>query len=210
MNIKHIRLGAACVALAFSQIVMSASGITSEENENAVTRTIMSRRSIRKYQEKPVDRAILAKLGEYGINAPSAMNKQPWEVRIVDSPEFINGVTGIYVEKNPELGKSTDFRNVFRNAPAVMFIAASDEGNGMFDCGLFAENVMLAAESMGLGTCCLGSPVRFMMNTPECKPFIDKLEIPEGYSLLYAIAIGYPDEEPVAKPRNAAKVRFVD
>lgn len=201
--------------LAAAAILLSPAGtampLNPEQNsDNAVVQTIMKRRSIRKYLDKPVDRAILAKLAEYGINAPSAMNKQPWEVRIVDNPEFINGVTKIFVEKNPAASKDPGFKNAFRNAPAVMFIAAPDEGKGMFDCGLLAENVMLAAQSMGLGTCCLGGPVRFMQQTPECKPFIDRLEIPAGYSLLYAIAIGYPDEKPAAKPRDASKVRFVD
>ena len=69
--------------------------------------------------------------------------------------------------------------------------------------------MILAAQSLGLGTCCLGGPVRFMMDNEEAAPYIERLQLPEDYTLLYAIAIGYPDESPEAKPREAGKVQFV-
>ena len=63
---------------------------------------------------------------------------------------------------------------------------------------------------MGLGTCCLGSPVRFMKESKEAAPYVEKLQLPDDYELLYAIAVGYPDESPAAKPRDAGKVKFID
>ena len=71
------------------------------------------------------------------------------------------------------------------------------------------ENIMLAAQSMGLGTCCLGGPVRFLLSNADAKFFIDSLDIPADYKLNYIIAIGYPDEQPDAKPRDASKVKFI-
>ena len=58
--------------------------------ENAVIENIMARRSIRKYKAEPVDRETMAKILECGINAPSGMNRQSWEVRVVDNPELLN------------------------------------------------------------------------------------------------------------------------
>ena len=78
------------------------------------------------------------------------------------------------------------------------------------DCGLLGENMILSAWSMGIGSCCLGGPTRFMTSTPAAAEYLKKLDIPEGYQLLYCIAFGYPDETPAAKPRNAAKVKFID
>jgi len=82
-------------------------------------------------------------------------------------------------------------------------------GSGQVDAGLLGENMMLAAQSLGLGTCCLGGPVRFLLNNEKCKFFLDRLRIPADYKLNYIIAIGYPDEKPEAKLRDASKIRFV-
>jgi len=69
--------------------------------------------------------------------------------------------------------------------------------------------MMLAAQSMGLGTCCLGGPVRFLLSNEKCKFFLDRLDIPADYKLNYILSIGYPDEQPDAKPRDASKVKYI-
>lgn len=179
-------------------------------DSNQVIETIMSRRSIRKYKDIPVEKDKLELLAKCGINAPSAMNKQSWEVRIVDNKEYIDGITEIYKKENPKAAEGVNFKNMFRNAPAVIFIGSPIDGSAQFDCGLLAENIMLAAKSIGLGTCCLGSPARFMSSNAQAKPYLDKLEFSNDYSLLMVIGVGYPDEEPVAKPRDMSKIKFID
>ena len=100
---------------------------------------------------------------------------------------------------------------MFRNAPTVVFIGNDTSYDcSQIDCGLLGENMILSAWSMGIGSCCLGGPTRFMTSTPAAAEYLKKLDIPEGYQLLYCIAFGYPDETPTAKPRNAAKVKFID
>lgn len=177
---------------------------------NLVIETIMARRSVRMYKDMPVERCKLQKIVECGINAPSGMNKQPWQVRVVDSREYIDGITGVFRKANPRMADDASFKNMFRNAPAVIFIASPADGSGQLDCGLLGENMILAAQSMGLGTCCLGGPVAFMNGNADAKPYVERLNLPEGYTLLYAIAVGYPDEKPEAKPRDVAKVQFVE
>jgi nitroreductase len=98
---------------------------------------------------------------------------------------------------------------MFRNAPAVIFVA-SPAGEGQLDCGLLGENMMIAAQSLGLGTCCLGGPIHFMKESEAAAPYLQRLGLSEGYELLYAIAVGYPDESPEAKPRDTSKVLFVE
>ena len=97
---------------------------------------------------------------------------------------------------------------MFRNAPNLICVATAQGGN--LDCGLLGENMMLAAQSMGLGTCCLGGPVRFLKENEDAKFFIEKLGFSEGYDLIYILAIGYPDETPAAKPRDESKVKFIN
>lgn len=179
--------------------------------ENAVIEAIMSRRSIRVYKDTPVEREKLQRIAECGVNAPNAMNAQNWNVRIIDSKEYIDGVTEIYKAANPEaVQRDPNFKNMFRNAPAVIAVAAPQGGFSSIDCGLLGENIMLAAHSLGLGTCCLGGPVRFLSSNADAKPYLDRLKLDDGYELLYLIAVGYPDEAPEARPRNLDKIRFVE
>ena len=90
---------------------------------NPVIETIMTRRSIRKYKDNPVGRDTMQVILECGINAPNALNKQSWEVRVVDNPEFINGITELFKQKNPKAAEDPAFKNMFRNAPTVAFVA---------------------------------------------------------------------------------------
>ena len=177
---------------------------------NPVLSNIMARRSIRKYLDKPVEHAKLEIVVRAGINAPSAVNRQPWIVRVVEDQKLIADVTEVYKEANAEMVKrDKDFKNMFRNAPNLICVCTPANGGGELDAGLLGENMMLAAQSIGLGTCCLGGPVRFLLSNEKCKFFLDRLDIPEGYKLNYILAIGYPDELPAAKPRDASKVKYL-
>ena len=98
---------------------------------------------------------------------------------------------------------------MFRNAPTLICVCTPANGGGELVAGLLGENMMLAAQSMGLGTCCLGGPVRWLVSNEKAKFFIDSLDIPTDYKLNYIIAIGYPDEQPDAKPRDASKVKYI-
>ena len=182
-----------------------------DECKNAVIETIMTRRSVRKYQPQAVNRDTMQIILECGINAPNAINKQAWEVRVVDNPEFINGITEVFKKVSPKMAEAPDFKNMFRNAPTVVFIANDTTFPfSQVDCGLMAENMMLSAWSMGIGSVCLGSSAHFINNTPEAAPYLEKLGFSENYKTLVCIGFGYPAETPAAKPRDKGKVKFVD
>ena len=185
----------------------------SEKNE--VIETIMTRRSIRAYKNQAVPKELLDQVLECGIYAANAMNAQQWEVRVVTSEEWLNSATAAAKEAakgTPAESMYSDpsFKNMFRNAPAVIFIGHKP---GMFtqvDCGLMAGNIMLAAKSLGLGTVCMASPVGTFLNQPVGASFRESLSFSEGYEPLICIGIGYPDEEPAAKPRNMDVIKYVE
>ena len=193
-----------------------APGKTEKTNmENPVIEAIMARRSIRHYTDAPVARGTLLKIAECGINAPNAMNRQDWEVRIIDSRDFFDGVTGIMKEEMPSFVNTDDpkFRNGFRNATAAFAIASpAEDPSGMLlqNVGLMSENICLAAQSLGLGTCIMGGPAMFLNSSEAAKTYLDKLGFSEGYRLQVVIAVGYPDEAPEAKPRDEGKIKFVE
>jgi len=164
---------------------------------NPVLSNMMARRSIRKFSDKPVEHEKLELITKCGVNAPSGMNRQPWLVRVVENQKLIADV-------NEAAGRS-----LFYNAPNLICVCTPANGGGELDAGLLGENMMLAAQALGLGTCCLGGPVRFLKSNEKCKFFIDSLDIPADYQLNYILAIGYSQEQPDAKPRNMSKVKFV-
>ena len=178
------------------------------EEQNQVVETIMARRSIRNYKQVPVGRDTLNAIMECGINAPNGQNKQSWEVRVVDNPELLAEMSQAMGDAHPGMEFA---KGCFRGAPVMVFIARDPSYDfSAYDCGLLAENIMLSAWSMGVGSICLGSPVRFLTDNELCKPYIEKLGFTEGYELCLCVGLGYAAEQPAAKPRDNSKVKFID
>ena len=203
--------GVICATSFFSCTAPAQQEVRKEEEKNTVIETIMTRRSVRKYQPQAVNRDTMQIIVECGINAPNAINRQAWEIRVVDNPEVIKKLTDLYVKDNPKEAENPSFINMFRNAPTVAFIANDTTfAYSPVDCGLMAENMILSAWSMGIGSCCLGGPARFMKSNPEANKYLQEMGFSENYDLLLCIGFGYPAETPKAKPRDAAKVKFMD
>ena len=204
-------LSVVCACSLFSCTAPVQQETKAEDGKNQVVETIMTRRSVRKYQPQAVNRDTMQIIMDCGINAPNAINRQAWEVRIVDNPEVIQKLTELYLKDNPKEAENPNFKNMFRNAPTVAFIANDTTfAYSPVDCGLMAENMILSAWSMGIGSCCLGGPARFMKSNSEANAYLKQMGFSENYDLLLCIGFGYPAETPKAKPRDAAKVKFMD
>ena len=148
---------------------------------------IEKRRSIRKFSEKPVSRELLTKLIQAASMAPTASNLQAWRFFVVDDPELVRNIDSF----SPGLS----------GKPPVIIAVASDlaeaERRGsqnslkyglMMDAAMAAENLMLRAVDLGLGTCAI-------------KSYNDKavhklLKLPETMRLEILISVGWPEGEP--------------
>lgn len=205
MNVLRIFL--ACVLIT---VASSCCQAPESEDTNAVIENIMARRSIRKYKPVPVSRDTLDIIMNCGINAPSGQNKQSWEVRIVDNPTIMEEMKEAMAAGHPGM-KPEAVKGCFRDAPVMVFIARDPSYDfSAYDCGLLAENIMLSAWSLGVGSVCLGSPVRFLTDNEVCKPQLERLGFSEGYELCLCVGLGYADEAPEAKPRKTEKVKYVN
>lgn len=205
MKTLHIILAGLCLTLAAACAQQQNNDRT--EEGNAVIENIMSRRSIRAYKPCTVARDTMQTILECGINAPSGMNRQSWEVRVVDNPETMAEIIRLMAAGNPDVDPGA-IKGCFRGAPVMVFIANDPAYDfSVIDCGLLSENIMLSGWSLGVGSVCLGSPIRFLRNAPEA---LAKLGFSEGYTPVICIGMGYPAESPEAKPRDFGKVRFVD
>ena len=206
---KHLlTLGLLGVMLASCQTKQSESA--NETSENQFIETIMTRRSIRKYHPQAVARDTMDIILQCGINAPHGQNKQSWEVRVVDNPQLLDEMREAMAKGHPNMNPDM-VKGCFRDAPTMVFIARDlNYDFSAYDCGLMAENMVLSAWSMGVGSICLGSPVRFLTDNETCRPVLEKLGFSEGYELSLCVGFGYPDETPAAKPRDWGKVKYVD
>lgn len=162
-----------------------------------VYENIMNRRSVRAYKPEQISKAQLDTIIECAINAPSARNWQSWEVRVIQSPEL--------------MGKIRSINDKFAYGAPTAIVIAQDKSN-MFsgaDCGFLAQNILLMAEAMDLGTVVLGK-MSGIPSHPDAKEIMEALDIPDTHEVIFAVALGYKEERPEAKPRDPAKVKYID
>lgn len=188
--------------------------LATETKQNVVVENIMNRRSVRKFKPEQIEKLQLDTIMQCGINAPSALNKQSWVVRVVQNPELLTKINETFVEdaKGKSLPGSASRAqepgfSVFHAAPTLI-VVAKDKSNdySAVDCGLFAENVLLSAESMNIGTCVVGSVAGVLNKTPE---LISALNLPDTHEVVFGIAVGYKDEVPVNKGRDESRVEYI-
>lgn len=204
---KHIILSLIVVTIT---LISCAPSTPQENTENAVVEAIMARRSIRQYHAVPVGRDTLMQIMTCGINAANGQNKQSWEVRVVDNPTTLTQIQDLMAAGNTALNPDI-VKGCMRGAPVMVFIARDINYDfSAYDCGLLAGNMMLAAQSMGVGSICLGSPVRFINDATNSAEIADILGYSENYELCLCVGLGYAAESPDAKPRDINKVKFLD
>lgn len=183
-----------------------------------VMEAIKTRRSIRKYKTTPVDDEAIEQVLEAARWAPSWKNNQCWRFIVVrDSnikAELAN--TLIKVERAGTLVDNPSVEAI-RNAPVVIVVCAqlgksgynrgeiaTDKGEWyMFDVALAVQNLMLTAHSHGLGTI----PVGLF----DAKKAASILGVPDGFCVVVMTPLGYPDQEPEARPRKElSEIVFFD
>ena len=205
-KIKFV-ITSACLAA-----IMACNPQTQENSEtmkaqNEVIETIMARRSIRQYKPEAVNKETMNIILECGINAPNGMNRQSWEVRVMNDPQVIAKLKEHMVKDNPQV-KPEMVEGCFSNAPTLVFVANDTAYDfSSIDCGLLSENIMLSAWSLGVGSVCLASPIRFIKNSPQA---LEMLGFGQGYNPIICIGLGYANETPDAKPRDINKVKYVE
>ncbi|MCI5772571.1 MAG: nitroreductase [Clostridiales bacterium] len=164
---------------------------------------IHSRRSHRAYKAAPLTREQLDVLIDAALQAPSAMNLQPWHLTAVEDQNLLDDISRACADyARGKAGMSPRFQDpsfhVFYHAPAVMFLSYDPTQHfAPFDCGIAVENMALAAESMGLGTVILGLP-RMAFLGDQAQRLADALHFPQGYAFALALAVGTPDDDKAA------------
>lgn len=146
---------------------------------------IISRRSIRKYKDMPVDEKLIEKMLRAGMYAPSAGNEKPWHFIIVKDREKLNEIARVHVHAQ-----------MLKEAPLAIIVCANTSNvkyNGAFwiqDIAASTQNILLQAEAMGIGTCWCGVYPRENLVEGVSRLF----NFPEYIKPVSIIAAGYPNE----------------
>lgn len=168
--------------------------------ENITLKHLLSRRSIRKYENRRLPKELITMLLQAAMNAPSACNQQSWHFIVIEDREKLNELSNIH-----------DGYNTMKNAPLVILVCG-EPGTAKLecfldqDCAAATENILIAAEALGLGALWMGvnqtSPgdtviIRNVLNIPdEIKPFS-------------FVALGYPSEQPQTRNKyDETKVHY--
>lgn len=169
---------------------------------NETVDLILSRRTVREYRPQALTDGQLATLLECAKWAPSGRNSQPCHVRVLRSAELLEEMNTDF--KNT-VGWETpaytrwDKNPVYQGAPSLFFIFA--EAGNELNAGLMCENIAVAAQSLGLSSCIIGS-IGALFESPAGEKWYKLLKAPAKTVFMISIAVGFGAENPPAKPRN--------
>jgi nitroreductase/NAD-dependent dihydropyrimidine dehydrogenase PreA subunit len=219
-----------CPAGAFSLQWLSPEDCPTVKREMALTaeqaeQFLRSRRSIRTFLDKPVERDKLERLLEIGSLAPSAKNLQPWHWTVVQDPGEVRRLAGMVIDwmrsvikEDPKLAGRMALPRVVtcweggdericRGAPHVIVVHGDKEWRyGPEDCALALSHLDLLAPCLGLGTCWAGYLYTAANAYP---PLFEGLGIPEGHKVWGAMMVGYPKfKYPRLPLRNPPRVTW--
>lgn len=179
---------------------------------------ILSRRAVRDYRAEAVDEATLRKLVTAASWAPSGMNDQPWHFTVVTDAALLNEISNQakawMLPKVATMPNAAHFQDalkdpnfhLFYDAPVLIVISApADSIWAREDCGLAAQNLMLAATDAGLGSCWIGF-AQGWLNTKEGK---DLLGLPTTVQVVAPLIVGYPKASIPAMPRKRPRISWV-
>lgn len=161
---------------------------------------LLTRRSVRKYSDRPVEDEKLDKVLTAGLYAPTGMNNQAPILVAVRDKETRDRLSRMNAAA---MGASGD---PFYGAPCVIVVLSDPERMTWVEDGsLVLGNLMNAAHSLGLGSCWIHR-AKECFDTPEGKALLRAWGVPENYRGVGNCILGYAEEEPEAKPRKSGRI----
>lgn len=174
---------------------------------------IYGRRAVRSYAPKDLDRPTIEALLDAAVQAPSAVNAQPWGFVVVQGTERLarysaraKTLMAAKAAAEPKMHRMADLLadpsyDIFYDARTLIVICSAGPWADA-DCWLAAENLMLAAYAMGLGTCCIGFALPLLAEADVKR----ELGIPDDWKACAPIIVGVPSEAPPPVPRNPPRI----
>ncbi len=190
---------------------------------NPVLEAIYNRRSTRSYMEKQVEREKLDQVLDAAIWAPSGSNSQTWLFTAIQNKEVLHKINDLVKEGFKEWIPDDDYPaksrskinsqkenyNFYYEAPSLI-IASNKKSytNAIADCVLGLENIFLAAESLGLGSCYINQ-LHWLSEDQGIRTYLEELGIPKDHMICGAAALGYTKKETKRLPRKEGRIKLI-
>jgi nitroreductase len=193
---------------------------------NEVIKCILERRAIRRYKPEQISKEELDLILQAGMYAPSASGRQD-VIMVVSQSQKINETLGKInkscfqsrmlpgtfpvSKEQPSIADDTTIASAFYGAPTVITLfGGKGSSHGISNCSVSVENMMLAAHSLGIGSCMIAR-ARETFESDYGKQLLEKWQIDEQYEPIFHVTLGYRDgEPPKAKPRKENRIKYVE
>lgn len=179
----------------------------------SLAEALTGRTSVREFAATAVDRQTLQALLEAAVHAPTAMHQEAWGFAVVQDRALLKRISDLakplfldemHRAHRDRAGRAPAFADpdfdIFHGAGTLVVICGDQAAPYITaDCWLAAENLMLAAHALGLGSCVIGSAVA-ALNAPEIRR---ELDLADGLQAIAPIVVGYPARRPEPTARKA-------
>lgn len=171
---------------------------------NEVMKNILTRRSVRKFSNQPVEKEIIEDIVKAGLYAPSAMNRQTWKFTVVTNQEKIKTLCEAV---GKELGRS----GYDMYQPTLLIIPSNHRETvwGREDNACALENMFLAAHSYGVGSVWINQ-MQGLCDKPEIRAVLDEFGIPAEHVVYGVASMGYPAEPVTDEKERIGEVAYIE
>jgi len=182
---------------------------------NETIRNIVERYTCRDFKDTPLKSEQLEELAKVALAAPSAVNRQPWHVIMVTNKALIDeldaeGMSRLKSDEDTSTYEHMMSRGgkMFYNAPCLVFVLSDGSKWSTLDSGILCQNIVLAAQSLGLGTCIVGM-AQVALDGQKGDEYKKRLGFPEGFSFAIGVLIGEIGTAREPHKHNLSKVSYI-
>jgi len=186
---------------------------------NETLKNIAERFSCRDYSDKIPSDEHLGLIAQAAIQAPSGMNRQQWQVIVVKNRDLILEMEAEGIKTLSSMPDQSMYQRImarggklFYNAPRMIVIAIKEgypKGAELIDCGILAQNIVLAATSLGINSVHCGFTLLAFAGN-KASYFKEKLQFPEGYECGMGILLGYANTPGAPHAPNQEKITVIE
>lgn len=180
---------------------------------NEVMNAILSRYTCREFTNEPVSDLDMNNLTDAALAAPTAMNREPYQVIVIKDKSLIDRMDQECMERLSKMADKSIYERMmsrggklFYNAPMMLMLPIL--ANAQTDVGIVAENIALAATSLGLGSCICGM-ARLIFEGKEKEAYEKRLGFREGYTFGLAVLVGHAAQEKMPHALDRTKVSYI-
>ena len=184
---------------------------------NTVLKAIEERFSCRNYTDKVIEEKDISAIAQAAIQAPSGMNRQNWQVIVIKDKSIVEEMEAAGMKILTDMEDKTAYERImsrggklFYNAPCMIVITVKEDASDMewIDCGILAQNVVLAATSLGIATVHCGM-AGMPLAGDKGAGLRGKLKFKEGYKFGLGVLLGYAADSGTAHVPDQEKITVI-